>query len=584
MSRVFKSFRKREWLFLAITVGFVIVQVLLDLKIPEYMSEVTTLVQTEGSAMGDILTVGGYMLLCSILSLAITVVTGFCAARVATKSCMQMREDVYKKTNSFSMADMSNFSISSLITRTTNDITQVQTVLSMGFVILVRAPFMCIFATQKITSNNPSFSVVAIASASAFLCVIGALLALTVPKSKKLQKLVDNLNTVVREHLIGVRVVRAYNAESYHEEKFDKINHDVAHTNTFVNTTMAFLSPFMSSLMSGITLAVYWIGAALISQATSSTEALTIFSDMVVFSSYSIMIILSFMILTMIFMMLPRTLVALSRIDEVINFENKVKDGTNTDSKTTFDTAVEFKNVSFSYSQSEENVLNNVSFKINKGDTTAFIGATGSGKSTIIKLILRYYDVTSGEILIDGVNIKEYTQKALRDKLGFVSQTAVLFDGTISSNIAYGEEDNVSLERINKAVEIAQAKDFIDKIGLNGRVSQGGLNLSGGQKQRVSIARALYKDAEIYMFDDCFSALDYKTDRLLREKLRKEIDGPTKLIVAQRISTVKDADQIIVVDQGSVAGIGTHSELLLQNNLYKEIAESQLSKEELANA
>lgn len=584
MSRVFKSFRKIEWLFLVITIGFVILQVLLDLKIPEYMSEVTTLVQTEGSTIQEILIVGGYMLLCSILSLLMTVITGFCAAKVATKSCMQMRKDMYEKVNSFSMADMTNFSISSLITRTTNDITQIQIVLSMGFVILVRAPFMCIFAIGKISTNNPSFSTIALIAICSFLCVIGVLMGITVPKSKKLQKLVDNLNTVVREHLTGVRVVRAYNAETYHEDKFEKTNHEVAHTNTYVNATMAFLSPFMSSLMSAITLAVYLTGAALINEAGDIQGALVIFSDMVVFSSYTIMIILSFMILTMIFMMLPRTLVALSRIDEVIHFDNNIKDGKDLFEANTLDVSVEFKNVSFSYTESEENVLNNVSFKINKGDTAAFIGATGSGKSTIIKLILRYYDVTAGEILIDGVNIKEYTQMTLREKLGYVSQTAVLFDGDITSNIAYGEETEVSDYKLNRSIDIAQARDFINEIGLEGRVSQGGLNLSGGQKQRVSIARALYKDAEIYILDDCFSALDYRTDRMLREELRTRTEGSTKLIVAQRISTVKDADQIIVVDQGSIAGIGTHDNLLAENNLYREIAESQLSKEELNNA
>ncbi|MFI3173146.1 MAG: ABC transporter ATP-binding protein [Eubacteriales bacterium] len=581
MSRVFKSFTKREWGLLVITVGFVIVQVLLDLKIPEYMSEVTTLVQTEGSTMAEILMVGGYMLLCSILSLFITFLTGFCAAKAATKACMKMREDVYVKTNSFSMADITNFSIASLITRTTNDITQIQMVLCMGFVILIRAPFMCIFAINKISTNNPSFSLIAIVAVIIFLCVIGILLALSVPKSRKLQKIIDGLNTVVREHLTGVRVVRAYNAEGYHEEKFEKTNQEVASTNTFVNATMAFLNPFMSSLMSGITLAVYWIGAALISESGSPEAALTIFSDMVVFSSYATMIILSFMVLTTIFMMLPRTLVALSRIDEVINFENKIKDGSKTSGNPTFPVAIEFKNVSFSYAESEENVLENISFCIHKGQTAAFIGATGSGKSTIAKLILRNYEVTEGEILIDGINVKEYTQHALREKLGFVSQTAVLFNGDITSNIAFGIEKNISNENLNKAVEIAQAKDFVDRIGFDGSVSQGGLNLSGGQKQRVSIARALYKDAEIYILDDCFSALDYRTDRMLREKLRTQTKGSTKLIVAQRISTVKDADVIVVIDQGRVAGIGTHKKLLSENTLYREIAESQLSKEEL---
>ncbi|MFI3200816.1 MAG: ABC transporter ATP-binding protein [Eubacteriales bacterium] len=584
MSRVFKSFTKKEWFLLAVTIVFVIIQVLLDLKIPEYMSEVTTLVQTQGSEIAEILTVGGFMLLCSFSSLAITFLTGFCAAKVATKVCMRMRNDIYTKVSSFSMADITNFSTASLITRTTNDITQIQTTLCMGFVIFIRAPFMCIFALSKISTNNPSFSLITIIASITFLCVISILLALTVPKSKRLQKIIDRLNTVTNEHLTGVRVVRAYNAESYHEDKFEVTNQDVAKTNSFVNATMAFLSPFLSSLMSGITLAVYWVGAALISSSGSPDAALAIFSDMVVFSSYSIMIILSFMVLTMIFMMMPRTLVALSRMNEVINFENNIRDGSKKNGDTTFPVALEFKDVSFSYGESDENVLENVSFKVKKGETVAFIGATGSGKSTITKLVLRNYDVTKGEILIKGINIKEYTQHALREKLGYASQTAVLFNGDITSNIAFGIEENISTDRLNKAVEIAQAKDFVDKIGFDGKVSQGGLNLSGGQKQRVSIARALYKNAEIYIFDDCFSALDYRTDRVLREKLRSETEGATKLFIAQRISTVKDADQIIVIDQGRVAGIGKHSDLLSQNELYREIAESQLSKEELSHA
>ncbi|MFI3228409.1 MAG: ABC transporter ATP-binding protein [Clostridia bacterium] len=584
MSRVFKSFTKTEWRFLAITIVLVIMQVLLDLKIPEYMSSVTILVQTEGSTMSEILTVGGYMLLCSISSLLITFLTGFTSARMATKVCMKMRDDVYKKTNSFSMADMTNFSTASLITRTTNDITQIQMTLCMGFTILIRAPFMCLFAIRKISSDNPTFSLITLTAVIMFLCVIGILLALTVPKSKKLQKIIDRLNTVVREHLTGVRVIRAYNAEVYHEDKFETTNQEVSHTNTFVNATMSFLSPFLSSIMSGITLAVYWVGAALINESGSADAALTIFSDMVVFSSYSIMIILSFMVLTTIFMMMPRTLVALSRIDEVINFENKIQDGAKMSGNTSFPIAIEFKNVSFSYGESDENVLEDISFSLAKGQTAAFIGATGSGKSTIAKLILRNYEVTKGEILIDGINVKEYTQHALREKFGFVSQTAVLFNGDITSNIAFGIEENISKDRLNKAVEIAQAQEFVDKIGFDGKVSQGGLNLSGGQKQRVSIARALYKNAEIYIFDDCFSALDYRTDRNLREKLRTETAGTTKLIVAQRISTVKDADQIIVIDKGRVAGIGKHKDLLSKNQLYREIAESQLSKEELSYA
>lgn len=580
MSRIFKSFTWKEWVLLAITVVLTVGQVWLDLKIPDYMSEVTILVQTAGSTMAEVLESGSWMLLCSLGSLAITIVISFFAAKIATKSAMRMRDDIYKKTISFSMADMTDFTTGSLITRTTNDITQVQTFMAMGYVVMVRAPFMCVFAIAKILDKNVSFSIVTAIAVAILLCVITTLLTLTIPKSKRLQKLIDGLNTVVREHLTGVRVVRAYNAEVYQEEKFEKVNEDVASTTTFVNRAMAFMHPFMSNLMTGLTLAIYWVGAILINEAVGA-DKITIFSDMVVFSSYAMMVIMSFMMLTMIFMTLPRVIVALGRIDEVISFDNVIKDGKRTEGNAASPVAVEFKNVTFSYGDSEESVLENISFKIEKGQTAAFIGATGSGKSTIVRLILRFHEVTSGEILIDGVNVKEYTQHALRAKLGLVSQSAILFEGDITSNIAFGIEENISEESLNKAVEIAQAKDFVDTIGLEGSVSQGGLNLSGGQKQRVSIARALYKKSEIYIFDDCFSALDYRTDKMLRAKLREETEGATKLMVAQRISTVKDADQIIVLDSGKVAGIGTHRELLSGNDIYREIAESQLSKEEL---
>ncbi len=580
MSRVVKSFTKKEWVFLMLTVVLTVGQVWLDLKIPDYMSEVTMLVQTPGSTMGEILNAGGWMLLCAIGSLIITVMIGYFAAKIATKSAMRMRDDVYKKTISFSMADMTGFTTGSLITRTTNDITQVQMFMSMGYVVMIRAPFMCIFAIGKILNKNMSFTIVTAVAVGVMICVIGTLLTLTIPKSKKLQKLIDGLNTVVREHLTGVRVVRAYNAEAYQEDKFEKVNEDVARTNTFVHRTMAFMHPFMSNVMTGLTLAIYWVGAVLINEAVGP-EKLTIFSDMVVFSSYAMMVIMSFMMLSMIFMLMPRVIVALGRIDEVISFENKIQDGSITEGGQESPVAVEFKHVSFAYGDSEESVLEDVSFKIEKGQTAAFIGSTGSGKSTIVRLIMRFHEVTKGEILVDGINVKDYTQQALREKLGLVSQSAILFEGNITSNIAFGIEEGVSKEDLDKAVEIAQAKDFVDTIGLDGRVSQGGLNLSGGQKQRVSIARALYKKAEIYIFDDCFSALDYKTDKMLRTKLNEETKGATKLMVAQRISTVKDADQIIVLDSGTVAGIGSHRSLLDTNAVYREIAESQLSKEEL---
>ncbi|MFI3171854.1 MAG: ABC transporter ATP-binding protein [Eubacteriales bacterium] len=580
MSRIFKSFQIREWIFLILTLGLTLSQVWLDLKIPDYMSEITILVQTEGSTVAEILSAGGWMLLCSIGSLILTVCIGFFAAKIATKTAMRMRDEIYKKTISFSMADMTSFTTGSLITRTTNDITQVQMFIAMGYTAFIRAPFMSVFAIIKILDKNQSFTVVTAVAVIILLCVLTTLLTLTIPKSKKLQKLIDNLNTVVREHLTGVRVVRAYNAEKYQEDKFEVANEEVTATNTFVNRTMAFMHPFMTNLMTGLTLAIYWVGAILINEAVGM-DKLTIFSDMIVFSSYAMMIIMSFMMLTITFIMMPRVIVALGRINEVINTENKIKDGNLTESNQTSPVAVEFRNVTFSYGDSEEAVLENVSFKIDKGQTAAFIGATGSGKSTIVRLILRFYEVTKGEILIDGINVKDYTQYALRKKLGLVSQSAILFNGDITSNIAFGEEETISMGQLNKAVDIAQAKDFVDTIGLDGKVSQGGINLSGGQKQRVSIARALYKKSEIYIFDDCFSALDYRTDKMLRAKLREETEGATKLMVAQRISTVKDADQIIVLDGGKVAGIGSHRELLDSNDIYREIAESQLSKEEL---
>ncbi|MFI3208915.1 MAG: ABC transporter ATP-binding protein [Eubacteriales bacterium] len=580
MSRIIKNFKIREWLFIAVTLFLTYTQVWLDLKIPDYMSEVTILVQTDGSTMAEILNAGGWMLLCSIGSLILTICISFFAAQMATTVAMRMRAEVYNKTISFSMADMTDFTTGSLITRTTNDITQIQLFMAMGYTAFLRAPIMCIMAITKILGKNVTFSMVTAAAVCILLVTVTILLSLTIPKSQKLQKLIDNLNTVVREHLTGVRVVRAYNAEGYQEDKFEKANEEVTATNTFVNRTMAFMHPFMSNLMTGITLAIYWVGAFLINDAVGY-DKLTIFSDMIVFSSYAMMIVMSFMMLTITFVMLPRVIVALGRVNEVVNFENVIVDGKVTESKEVSPVAVEFKHVTFSYGDSEEAVLEDISFKINKGETAAFIGSTGSGKSTIVRLILRFHEVTSGEILVDGINVKDYTQHALREKLGLVSQSAILFNGDITSNIAFGIEENISEEQLNKAVEIAQAKDFIDGIGLHGRVSQSGLNLSGGQKQRVSIARALYKKSEVYIFDDCFSALDYRTDKMLRAKLREETEGATKLMVAQRISTVKDADQIIVLDGGKVAGIGTHRTLLDTNAIYREIAESQLSKEEL---
>lgn len=581
MKKIVDCLQKREWIYLLITLVFAVGQVWLDLKLPDYMSEITVLVQTEGSAMSEVLTAGAYMLACALGSLVLTVCVGFFAARVSATVAMRLRGKVYDKTLSFSMADMNSFSTGSLITRSTNDITQVQNFIALGYIAAIRAPLLAVWAITKIWSKNASFTTITLIAVLCLICVSVLLITFAFPKFKVIQKLTDDLNTVVREHLTGVRVVRAYNAEEYQEEKFETTNEKVAKTHIFVNRLTAAFSPYMTFLMSALTLAIYWLGTFLINDALGA-EKLTIFSDMVVFSSYAMLIVMAFMMLTFTFIMAPRVMVALGRIGEVIDYENNIVDGEIDTSNQVSPVSVEFKNVTFHYPGGEEPVLNNVSFKINKGETASFIGATGSGKSTIVNLILRFYDVTSGEILVDGINIKNYTVHALREKLGLVSQKAVLFSGDISSNIAYGVDEN--LEQINFAVGISQSKDFVEKVGVKGRVSQGGLNLSGGQKQRLSIARAIYKNPDIYIFDDCFSALDYRTDKTLRAQLLKETAGKTKLIVAQRISTVKDSDQIIVIDSGEVVGMGKHRELLENCRIYLEIAQSQLSKEELEYA
>ncbi len=583
MSKIIKCLKKREWVFLAITLVFAVCQVWLDLKLPDYMSEITKLVQTDGSAMSDILVAGGYMLACALGSLLLTIAVGFFAAQVASTIAMRLRADIFEKTISFSMVDLNQFSTGSLITRTTNDITQIQSFVAMGYIAAVRAPLLAVCAILKIWNKNASFTTVTLIAVLSLVAVLIVILTLAVPKSKQIQKLTDSLNTVVREHLTGVRVVRAYNAEDFQEEKFEKTNEKVAYAHTFVNRSTAFMFPYMTFIMSSLTLIIYWLGAYLINEA-QMMDKLTIFSDMVVFSSYAMQIIMAFMMLTFTMMMAPRVFVAIGRIKEVLDFDNKIKDGKITKTEQKSPVSLEFKNVSFSYASSEEAVLDNISFKINKGETASFIGATGSGKTTIVNLILRFYDCTDGEILVDGVNVKQYTQKALREKLGLVSQKAIIFSGDISSNIAFGLDDDFSKEQIEKAVEIAQARDFVEKSGIHKEISQSGLNLSGGQKQRLSIARAIYKEPEIYIFDDCFSALDYKTDKVLRAQLLKETKEATKIMVAQRISTVKDSDQIIVLDSGKIAGIGTHKQLLENCQIYYEIASSQLSKEELEYA
>lgn len=582
MKKIFQTFTTKDWISWGITFVLVLFQVRFDLKVPEYMSEITELVQTDGSAMKDILIAGAYMLGSSLGGLLVMIIIGYFSAQIATSVAMRLREQVYKKTLTFSMLDMNTFSTGSLITRTTNDITQVQSFIAMGYIVAIRAPFMAVVALSEIFDKNITFSMVVVVALICLITAVSIVLKLTIPKSKKIQQMTDGLNTVVREHLIGLRVVRAYNAEKYHEDKFEIENAEVSNANIFVNRTTAFAGPFMTCLMSVLTLAIYFIGVSLINEASLPMDKLTVFSDMIVFSMYAMLIIMAFMMLTMNILMMPRFVVALNRISEVIDYENTVPDNSTSENTQKSDIAIEFKNVTFAYPKSEEAVVQDISFAVKKGETIAIIGSTGSGKSTIINLILRFFDCTKGEILVDGKNIKEYSQNNLRDKLGLVSQKAQLFNAKIWENIAYGEEtyDEKQLER---AIKIAQAKDFVDKVGVDSEVSQGGLNLSGGQKQRLSIARAIYKNSEIYLFDDCFSALDYKTDRVLRKTLEEETKEATKIMVAQRISTVKDADQIIVLDHGKISAIGKHKDLLENSSVYKEIAESQLSKEELEN-
>ncbi len=582
MKNIISCLRKKEKWFLAITFIALIVQVWLDLLLPDYMAEITQLVQTEGSAMADILIAGGFMLLCALGSLAVTLLTSYFVAQIAAGVSMRLREKVYKKTLSFSMNEMNKFSSSSLITRSTNDITQIQSFISLGCVAVIKAPLMAIWAMAKISGKNIDFTMATAIAIISLIVVLATVIYLTVPKSAKIQALTDKLNLVTREHLTGIRVVRAYNAEKYQEDKFADVNEEVTKANTFVNKTTSFISPYMSFLMSGLTLAIYIIGMYLINSA-EMTDRLTIFSDMVVLSSYAMQIVMAFMMLTITLVTLPRTIVALNRISEVTDSENEILDGDITEK--TNETSIEFKDVSFYYTDGEEPVLKDISFKATKGQTVAFIGSTGSGKSTLINLIPRFYDVSNGEILVNGHNIKNYNLTTLRDLIGVVTQKATLFSGTVKSNIVLGKtKGNATENEILSAVDIAQAKDFVSTKGVDGEVSQGGLNLSGGQKQRLSIARAVFKKPEIYIFDDSFSALDYKTDRNLRKALTENTKDAIKLIVAQRISTIKEADEIIVLEKGKIVGKGKHNELLKTCEVYLEIAKSQLSEEELKHA
>lgn len=586
MLRIFKNFRKQEVVLALFSVVFVVAQVWLELKLPDYMREITSLITTQDSAMHDILIAGGKMLLCAFGSLLVTVLVAVCASRIASNFSAIVRGKLFDKVQSFSMEEIGRFSTASLITRSTNDVTQVQMLIVMGLSIMLRAPIMAVMAILKIVDKSWQWTLSTGVAVVVLLVVVIICVSLCMPKFKRLQSLTDDINQVTRENLTGLNVVRAYNAEAYQEEKFEKVNKDLTDSHWFTSKTMAFMMPTIMMIMNGLSLAIYWIGAVLINDAQDMQGKFTLFSDMVVFSSYAMQVVMSFMMLVMIFIMLPRASVAAKRILEVLDTEPSIEDGTRDTFPVMKDGEVEFKDVSFKYPDAEEYVLEHISFSAKKGETIAFIGATGCGKSTAINLIPRFYDATEGEVFVDGVNVKEYTQEALHNKIGYVSQKAILFSGTIADNVAYGENGKApaTQDDIAMAVKVAQASEFVEKKdqGYDGYVAQGGSNFSGGQKQRLSIARAIARQPEILIFDDSFSALDYKTDRILREALRKECKDATKIIVAQRIGTIRDADKIIVLDDGQIAGMGTHDELMKNCEVYQEIAYSQLSKEELA--
>ena len=586
MLKLFKNFRKKDIGLMIIAIILIVFQVWLDLKLPDYMAAITRLVQTEGSEMSEILKNGGYMLLCALGSLGSAIVVGYLASYISASFSMNVRKKLFDKVENLGLYEVKQFSTSSLITRTTNDITQIQMLISMGLQLMIKAPITAIWAVTKILNKSWQWSALTGVAVLVLLCTIIFIMILVLPRFKVVQKLTDKLNGVTRENITGIRVVRAFNAEDYKEKKFDETNDKLTKTQLFIQRSFSIMQPMMFLIMYFLTLGIYFVGAYLI-DAALMTDKLTLFSDMVVFSSYAMQVIMAFLMLAMIFMMLPRAGVSASRINEVLDTDLTIKEG-DFDGNTLEKGTVEFKNVSFKYPDAEDYLLQDISFKANKGETIAFIGSTGSGKSTLINLIPRFYDVTDGEVLVDGVNVKEYKEEALNNKIGYVSQKAVMFDGTVNSNVSYGDngKKKPTEEQIKKAIKVAQGTDFVLKMdnSYESHIAQGGTNVSGGQKQRLSIARAIARDPEIYIFDDSFSALDYKTDSVLRKELKKYTKDATSLIVAQRIGTIMNADKIIVLDNGKCVGIGTHKELLKNCDVYKEIALSQLSKEELENA
>lgn len=583
MFKLFKNFTKKDIAAIITCIVLIVFQVWLDLRLPDYMSEITKLVQTDGSTIGEILVQGGYMMACAFGSLLSSFVVGYIASKLSANFSYTLRGKIYNKVLSFGTEEIKNFQTSSLITRTTNDVTQLEMIIAMGLQMLIKAPIMAVWAVSKILNKSLQWSLLTGFFVVLLLVVISIIMIIVLPRFERVQKLIDNINNVTRESLTGIRVVRAFNAENYQENRFGKVNEDLTKMQLFNQKTFAIMMPLMQAVMQFLTLGIYFIGAYLIKAAMMS-DKITLFSDMVIFSSYGMQVIMSFLMLAMIFMMWPRAQVSARRINEVLDSDIHIKDG-NFDGKTAEVGCVEFKNVSFKYPDANEYLLKNISFKVNKGQTIAFIGSTGSGKSSLINLVPRFYDVTDGEVLVDGVNVKDYTLKALHDKIGYVPQKAVMFTGTVKSNVCYGNK-SVSEEEMKKAIDVAQGTEFVSKMDktYDAHIARGGTNVSGGQKQRLAIARAIAKKPEIYIFDDSFSALDYKTDSVLRSELKKYTGDATNLIVAQRIGTILNADVIVVLDKGKCVGMGTHKELMENCPVYKEIALSQLSKEELNNA
>ncbi len=588
MIKIFKYLGARDWGLVALCLGFVVFQVWLDLKIPDYMAVITTLVQTPGTEMSQVLTEGAKMLACALGSLAGTFIVGYLSAYIAASFSRKIRKLVFDKVESFSLAEMNGFSTASLITRSTNDITQIQLIIALGLQAIIRAPIMAIWAITKIADKAWQWTTATAVAVAMLLAIITVIIIFVIPNFKKIQGLTDDINRVMRENITGIRVVRAYNAEDYQQNKFDVYNTKLTQINLTSYRFMSVMMPGMNFISSCLTMSIYWLGAFIINGASGLTDKIGLFSDMVVFTSYAMQVVMSFMLLIMIFVLGPRAMVSAHRINEVLDTKNTINDGANiglTDKQNRG--LVQFKNVGFAYPDAGGEIVKNISFEAKPGQTLAIIGATGSGKSSIVKLIPRLYDATSGEVLVDGINVKDYTLEALRNRIGYVPQKAVLFSGTVSSNVGYGSNggDGFSEQCVKEAVETAQAKEFVEeKEGeYEASVAQGGSNFSGGQKQRLSIARAIARKPEIFIFDDSFSALDYKTDRILRSSLKERTGDATVIIVAQRIGTIRDADRILVLDKGEIVGDGTHEELMKNCAVYQEIAYSQLSKEELEN-